>query len=150
MSENSIYSCLIYGCLIYFVYIYIYVLWKWDSKMCILMVILRVITINYSHRALINCSLHFFKNCYGELLGGGGWLYRPSPPPEILGGIYPPHPPPPGIDTHGGKRRSMSCQTADLVIYSPVVKIFPGYNKIAMKTLINEFYRLFNENYINI
>ena len=37
--------------------------------MCILMVILRVITINYSHRALIvNFSLFFLDD---ELLGGG-------------------------------------------------------------------------------
>ena len=90
MSENSIYSCLIYGCLIYFVYMY--VLWKWDSKMCILMVILRVITINYSHRTLIiNFSLHFFFFFYGELLGG--WLYRPPPPTWNIGGDISPHPP---------------------------------------------------------
>ena len=39
--------------------------------MCILMVILRVITVDYSHRALIiNFSLFFFF-FDGELLGGG-------------------------------------------------------------------------------
>ena len=47
--------------------------------MCILMVILRVITINYSHWALIiNVSLHFF---YGELLGGGVIGQATPPPP---------------------------------------------------------------------
>ena len=41
------------------------------AKCVLLMVILRLITINYSHRALIiNFSLHFFFD--GELLGGGG------------------------------------------------------------------------------
>ena len=90
MSENSIYSCLIFGCLIYFVYMY--VLWKWDSKMCLLMVILRVITINYSHRTLIiNFSLHFFNFVYGELLGDD---CTGHPPPEILGGYIPPPPSP--------------------------------------------------------
>ena len=60
--------------------------------MCILMVILQVITINYSHRALIiNVSLPFFF--YGELLGGGmiGQATPPPPPPEIFffwGGGY--------------------------------------------------------------
>ena len=95
MSENSIYCCLIYGCLIYFVYIY--VLWKWDSKMCILMVILRVITINYSHRTLIiNFSLHFLiffmVNYWGDDCTGH--------PPHLKywGGYIPPIPP--GIDTH--------------------------------------------------
>ena len=99
MSENSIYSCLIYGCLIYFVYMY--VLWKWDSKMCILMVILRVITINYSHRTLIiNVSLHFLIFFYGELLGG--MIVQAIPPTWNIGGGYIPPipPPPPGIDTH--------------------------------------------------
>ena len=89
MSGNSIYSCLIYGCLIYFVYMY--VLWKWDSKMCILTTLIGL-------SSLIFLFLFFFD---GELLGGGGWLYRPSPPPTWkIGGIYPP-PIPPGIDTHG-------------------------------------------------
>ena len=69
--------------------------------MCILMVILRVITINYSHRALvINFSLGFFF--YGELLGG--MIVQATPPPHLKywggGGIYPPPPHPPGIDTH--------------------------------------------------
>ena len=99
MSENSIYCCLIYGCLIYFVYMY--VLWKWDSKMCILMVILRVITINYSHRTLIiNFSLHFL--IFFMVNYWGRWLYRPSPPHLKYwgGGYIPLIPPPPGIDTH--------------------------------------------------
>ena len=39
--------------------------------MCILMVILRVITINYSHRTLIiNFSLHFFKFFMVNYWGG--------------------------------------------------------------------------------
>ena len=94
MSENSIYCCLIYCCLIYFVYMY--VLWKWDSKMCILMVILRVITINYSHRTLIiNFSLHFLI-FFMVNYWGGGWLYRPSPHLKYWGGGYIPPPIPPG------------------------------------------------------
>ena len=39
--------------------------------MCILMVILRVITINYSHRALINFSLYFFNFFRVNYWGGG-------------------------------------------------------------------------------
>ena len=93
MSENSIYSCLIYGCLIYFVF-YLYVLRKWDSKMCIWMVILWVITIIHSLRALIiNFSLHFFVvvmvNYWGDDCTG-------HPPPHLKywgGGDISPHPP---------------------------------------------------------
>ena len=71
-----------------------YVFWKWDSKMCILMVILRGITINYSHRALIiNFSLHFcffMVNYWGDdctghpptwNIGGGGDISPPPPSP---------------------------------------------------------------------
>ena len=44
------------------------------------MVILRVITINYSHRALIiNLSLDFFVD--GELLGRGVIVQATPPPP---------------------------------------------------------------------
>ena len=68
--------------------------------MCLLMVILRVITINYSHRTLIiNFSLHFFNFVYGELLGGGDDCT--DHPPHLKywgGGDISPHPP--GIDTH--------------------------------------------------
>ena len=62
--------------------------------MCISMVILRVITINYSYRALIiNFSLQFC--CFdGELLGGG-MIVQATPHLKYWGGgIYPPpHPP---------------------------------------------------------
>ena len=73
--------------------------------MCILMVVLRVITINYSHRALIiNFSLHFF--CDGDFffffffffLGGGGYCTG-NPPTWNIGGYISPHPPPP-VSTH--------------------------------------------------
>ena len=63
--------------------------------MCILTVILRVITINYSHRALIiNFSLFFVflrVNYWG-----GGMIVQAIPPPHLKywGGGYPPTPPP--------------------------------------------------------
>ena len=64
------------------------------------MVILRVITINYSHRALIiNYSLHFFVLMVNYW--GGGDDFTGHPPPTLNiggGGVYPPTPP--GIDTH--------------------------------------------------
>ena len=82
---------------------------KSDSKMFILMVILRVITITYSHRALIiNFSLHF---CFLMVNYWGGMIVQAIPPPKILGGlVFPPlPPPPPGIDTQKqhltGRRR---------------------------------------------
>ena len=79
-----------------------YVLRKWGSKMCILMVILRVITINYSHRAIIIIFLIFFL----WWIIGGGDDCTGHPPTWNIGGNISPHPP--GIDTHACGRSQIS------------------------------------------
>ena len=110
--------------------------------MCILTVILRVITMNYSHRALINFSLFFFF-FEGELLGGG-MIVQAIPPPHLKywggGDISPPPSPPPGIDTHGGMER---C-TIDTTHLVQTKSIFPRSQvhssvKLALSDVVSYF-----------